>query len=58
MLFRLVHFVSLIASSKNMTAETNFKKHPKSKNIVRNSLGGIVALELQKQHPNLQARTY
>ena len=41
-----------------MTAEKALRFKPNIKRVVGHSLGGSVALELQKHHPELMSRTY
>jgi len=45
-------------SERYQQAEKALKNNPNIKNVVGHSLGGVVALEWQKQYPNLQSRTY
>ena len=45
-------------ATRYQQAEKALKANPNIKNVVGHSLGGSVALELQKNHPNLQSRTY
>jgi pimeloyl-ACP methyl ester carboxylesterase len=45
-------------STRYQQAEKALKANPNIKNIVGHSLGGSVALELQKNNPNLASRTY
>ena len=45
-------------ATRYQQAEKVLKANPNIKTIVGHSLGGSVALELQKNYPNLQSRTY
>jgi len=45
-------------STRYKEAETALKANPNIKRVVGDSLGGSVALELQKQYPQLESRTY
>ncbi len=45
-------------ATRYQEAEKALKANPNIKNVVGHSLGGSVALELQKQHPNLTSRTF
>lgn len=45
-------------STRYGEAHTAFKANPNIKLVVGHSLGGSVALELQKQYPHLASRTY
>lgn len=45
-------------STRYQEAEKALNANPNIKNVVGHSLGGSVALELQKNHPNLTSRTY
>lgn len=45
-------------ATRYQAAEKALKANPNIKRVVGHSLGGSVALELQKQHPQLQSRTY
>ncbi|MFM7988686.1 MAG: hypothetical protein ACKPKO_56175, partial [Candidatus Fonsibacter sp.] len=50
-------FGDITTSSRYINAEKTLKEHPNIKLAVGDSLGGSVALELQKHHPELQTRT-
>lgn len=45
-------------ATRYQQAEKALKANPNIKRVVGHSLGGSVALELQKQYPNLDSRTY
>ena len=45
-------------ATRYQQADKALMANPNIKNVVGHSLGGSVALELQKNHPNLQSRTY
>ena len=45
-------------STRYQEAEKALKANPNIKNVVGHSLGGSVVLELQKNHPNLNSRTF
>jgi pimeloyl-ACP methyl ester carboxylesterase len=45
-------------TQRYIDAERVLKANPKIRRIVGHSLGGAVALELQKEHPELKSRTY
>jgi len=45
-------------STRYQQAEKALKANPNITNVVGHSLGGSVALELQKNYPNLQSRTF
>lgn len=45
-------------ATRYQAAEKALKANPNIKRVVGHSLGGSVALELQKQYPYLQSRTY
>jgi len=45
-------------ATRYIEAEKALKANPQIKTVVGHSLGGAVALELQKQHPYLKSRTY
>ena len=51
-------FGDITTSSRYINAEKTLKEHPNIKLAVGDSLGGSVALELQKHHPELQTRTF
>ena len=51
-------FGDITTSSRCVNAEQALNKHPNIKLVAGDSLGGSVALDLLKQHPELQTRTY
>ncbi|MFM7980469.1 MAG: hypothetical protein ACKPKO_14240, partial [Candidatus Fonsibacter sp.] len=51
-------FGDISTSSRYITAEKTLKEHPNIKLAVGDSLGGSVALELQKRHPELNNRNF
>ena len=51
-------FGDLTTTSRYKAAEKALKDNPNIKRAVGDSLGGAVALELQKHHPELKVRTY
>ena len=48
----------LTNSTRYKEAEAALKANPNIKRVIGHSLGGSVALELQKQYPKLESRTY
>ena len=48
----------LRGAERYQAAEKVLKEHPNVKRVVGHSLGGSVALELQKNHKGLESRTY
>jgi len=51
-------FGDMTTSSIYITAEKALKENPNIKRVVGDSQGGYVALQLQKNHPELMSRTY
>ncbi len=45
-------------TQRYIDGERVLKSNPKIRRVVGHSLGGAVALELQKDHPELESRTY
>ena len=52
------HVGDLTKSERYINAEKVLKTHPHIRLVVGHSLGGSVALELQKHYPSLLSRTY
>ena len=52
MIFRLVHFVIYLHHLDSSPPKKALREHPNTKRVVGDSLGGSVALELQRHHPN------
>ena len=48
----------MTTTSRYKAAETALREHAHIKRAVGDSLGGAVALELHKHHPELKVRTY
>ena len=48
----------ITTTSRFKSAEKSLTYNPNFERVVGDSLGGSVALELQKHHPELKARTY
>ena len=51
-------FCDLTTTSRYKAAEQSLNENPDIKRAVGDSLGGVVALELQTHHPELKVRTY
>ena len=51
-------FGDITTTSRDKAAEKALKESPHITRVVGDSLGGSVALELQKHHPELKIRTY
>lgn len=52
------HLGDLTKSERYINAEKALKANPNIQRVVGHSLGGSVALELQKKYPGLKSRTY
>ncbi|MFM7981460.1 MAG: hypothetical protein ACKPKO_19300 [Candidatus Fonsibacter sp.] len=58
MMHYLLASLVISTSSRYITAEKALKDHPNIKLAVGDSLGGSVALELQKRHPESKTRAF